>query len=538
MRLRTRTAAHLTLILATLAWGCRPQTPEARAVTGGGPPTPPAAAVTGQGTLLLLADVRGVLKPCGCTVDLQKGGFDRLTPVLAAERERNPGALVVHAGPLFFPDAAVEPEKAAQRARQAEVLAELVARAGFDVAGAAAVDHAAAAGKLGELAQAAKVQLTAANLALGQESEVVVERVGDLRVGLFALAAAELPGAAGVQEPEAAARAAVAALRGRADVVVLLSELGLRATKRLVRRVPGVHFAVAGGLGEHPVFSDEAELVGSTRVMQFHREGRFVGRLTLRVEAGSTDFADASAPSEADLASLDARIAGLAASLTRWRAEREPGDREVRSAEHHLEALRGERSRLGALRGEAPPGRSSFSLHVTPLNWDLPQDPAIEEVMSAFDAELQRIVLANAGTVPEAAPGEATYVGVGECLDCHEEVQAFWDRDRHRGAWETLVEAGKTFDADCVSCHVTGYGRPGGSLLGAVDGREDVQCEACHGPGSLHSLDSDVPMPISAPAADTCEGCHNAHHSPEFSFPVWSEKLIVPGHGEPLAKTP
>jgi hypothetical protein len=498
----------------------------------------PARTTTGEATLLLMADIRGVLRPCGCTVDLQKGGFDRLKPFLDGARAEHEGARLLHAGPLFF-EASVTPiEKRAQRERQSAVTAELVARVGVDVAGLTAVDSRASDGHLDALTVASKVAFTAANLEGGGATRTRRIRAGGLEIGIFALASPEEadPKSLVVSDPRAAAKAAVAELQGKTDLVVLLSALGLRETKRLVRAVDGIDFAVVGGLGEYPVLSDEAELVGSTRVMQFHREGRFVGRLTVRMVDGERKFVDASAPSATEIKALDGRISKLAASLESWAKTRGAEDRDVRSARHHVASLRSERDRLVATTGTAPADKSSFSFRATPLGWDLPQDPDLLALMEAFDRELKEINLAHAKPLPEAKPGQAVYVGVAACIECHEETETFWKNDRHAHAWETLVEQNKTFDAECVSCHVTGYGQAGGSTLGKTDEREDVQCEACHGPGSLHAeSDGEVDMGTLEPDEATCAVCHNSHHSPKFDFETWKKRLLVPGHGLPLA---
>lgn len=550
---RALNAIAVSITVAAALVACQNRAPQPRPVERapaaqpepGGSPALVVPAAVREGTLLLMADIRGVLRPCGCTLELQKGGFDRLTPFIEAERSQYPGVRLLHAGPLFFEEATVESHKAAQRARQAEVAADLMRAIDFAVAGATGVDVAASHGKLVELAQRAKVRLTAANLKLnegaGAVAPWVVEEVGSLRVGVFALASqedAELVKAyATVDDPVAAARRAVEALRGKSDVVILLSALGLRETKRLVRAVAGIDFAVVGGLGEHPVVSDEAELVegagGATRVMQFHREGRYVGRLSVRVVGGSTDFVDASAPSQAELVALDGRIAQLNKALDSWAKTRDEADKDVRSARHHLASLQTERERLGSRAADAPTNKSTFSFRSTPIAWDLPQNPDALTLMDAFDEELARINLEHAGTLPEAAPGQAIYVGVDRCLECHEEVKPFWDADQHHQAWKTLVDQKKTFDAECVSCHVTGYGKAGGSILGKTAGREDVQCEACHGPGSKHAESEDVADIEAHPKEGVCMGCHNSHHSPSFEFARYKPKLMVPGHGKP-----
>jgi len=537
----TRTAfVSLSALLWSLS-ACPSQAPEARSP---GVPVAPSAErppATGEATLLLMADIRGVLRPCGCTVELQRGGFDRLGPYLDNERARYPDARLLHAGPAFFEDAIVADNKQAQRDRQIEVAADLLGRMGVDTAGATAVDAAAAGERLPALVERARLRITAANLELASGPGVSpweVREIGGLRIGIFALAdpshRAALGGAGAVAEPVAAATRAVAALRGEADVLVLLSALGLRETNRLVRRVPGIHFAVVGGMADAPSVVEEAELVGETRVMQFHREGRYIGRLTVRVIEGRTDFVDASQVSEAELAELDERIARLEESLRRWAATEDASWREVRSAEHHLAALKTQRDARATRRAVPPPGKSSFSFTLTPLNWDLPQDPDILAIMDAFDEELARINVAAAGSLPEPKPGEAVYVGIDTCFGCHAETRHFWEQDRHAEAWDTLERLRKTFDAECISCHVTGYNQAGGSLVGQTAGRENVQCEACHGPGSIHSETGDPADIVLAPPVDVCTSCHNEHHSPTFVDATYRPKLLVPGHGLPL----
>lgn len=542
----------IALALLTLA-AC--SSPSPTLTTNPTPPAVDAAPVAvarpparGEATVFLMADIRGVLRPCGCTVDLQKGGFDRLIPFLAEERKRYPEASVLHAGPLFYEAAEPDANKKAQLARQAEVTADLVAQTRIDVAAATPADEAASGGKLMELAARAKVQVTAANLTLPGETLTprVVREVGGIRLGIFALAAPDeakaLPQGVVVADPEAAAASAVAALRKESDVVILLSDLGLRETKRLVRKIDGIDFAVAGGMGEHPSVADEAETVGRTRVLQFHREGRYLGRLTIRLvgqEApggGPGDLVDASAVSDGELAAFDERIKKLEAALVELGKTKAPTDLAVRSAEHHLASVKEERQRLSQRKVVVPSDRPSFSFTQTALDWDLPQDAGAVAIMKAFDDELAKINVANAGTLPEPKPGEQVYVGTEACLECHEETREFWKGTPHSQAWKTLVDDNKTFDVGCVSCHVTGYGKAGGSLVGHTAGREDVQCEACHGPGSEHAKEGDKTLTVRSPTEDTCTGCHNHHHSPKFAFGSYREQLLVPGHGKPKAK--
>lgn len=110
---------------------------------------------------------------------------------------------------------------------------------------------------------------------------------------------------------------------------------------------------------------------------------------------------------------------------------------------------------------------------------------------------------------------DASYTGADSCKKCHFKQFNGWKKTKMAKAFDSLkpgnaAEAKKKFnldekkdytkDAKCVECHVTGYGKPGGYPK-IVEGTawtadetkraptmENVQCEACHGPGSLTNV--------------------------------------------------
>jgi hypothetical protein len=140
-----------------------------------------------------------------------------------------------------------------------------------------------------------------------------------------------------------------------------------------------------------------------------------------------------------------------------------------------------------------------------------------------------------ASRVPKpAAKGEPSYVGIEMCTSCHDEPRKVWDATRHAHAYETLSKQFKEYNLDCVSCHVTGYDRPGGSTVTHVDNLKDVQCEVCHGPGSLHMAKPEkVKMPVPKPEADTCLACHHPPHVHVFDAKAKMAEILGPGHGKP-----
>jgi hypothetical protein len=134
-----------------------------------------------------------------------------------------------------------------------------------------------------------------------------------------------------------------------------------------------------------------------------------------------------------------------------------------------------------------------------------------------------------------AEPGRAHFSGDASCVRCHKAAARFCKRTAHAHAWKTLQAVGKTGHGDCVSCHVTGYGEVGGSSLGFSKGLENVQCEACHGPGSIHvekrGLEKPLALRTGTPES-VCARCHNEKHSDTFQYQAYLRDIIGPGHGE------
>jgi hypothetical protein len=126
--------------------------------------------------------------------------------------------------------------------------------------------------------------------------------------------------------------------------------------------------------------------------------------------------------------------------------------------------------------------------------------------------------------------GEApspTYVGAAACAPCHREQVADWEKSAHARAWASLEADGKTNDAECVSCHVTGPLAEGDAPAAERAVHKNVQCEVCHGPGSVHVrlnfiLTRDGPRPTinlhEGRYEPICLRCHDKKHSLDFRF--------------------
>lgn len=138
-------------------------------------------------------------------------------------------------------------------------------------------------------------------------------------------------------------------------------------------------------------------------------------------------------------------------------------------------------------------------------------------------------------TSQEKEVDKLEFVGAQKCKMCHNltkfgKFHDDWAQTKHAKAIEVLNDEEKK-NPDCLKCHTTGYGKPGGFVsLEKTEALANVQCEMCHGPGEVHiksKRGKEVLPHAWEPEEKTCKVCHN----PES--PTWKEdRYVDPETGE------
>jgi Cytochrome c554 and c-prime len=140
----------------------------------------------------------------------------------------------------------------------------------------------------------------------------------------------------------------------------------------------------------------------------------------------------------------------------------------------------------------------------------------------------------------DGAPG-ATFVGAENCKFCHMNTFNKWMTTKHSQAYVALEHDPKPnviYDADCVTCHTTGFEyNSGWKSPAATPYLKGNQCENCHGPASKHCEEPDnkdyrAPMHLTAEQADKnrlCLRCHDEDNSPHFDFPKYYPQILHKG---------
>ncbi|MDG1894325.1 MAG: multiheme c-type cytochrome [Fuerstiella sp.] len=184
-------------------------------------------------------------------------------------------------------------------------------------------------------------------------------------------------------------------------------------------------------------------------------------------------------------------------------------------------------------------------------------------LMQVYQQRLESEEIALTDAVGAPHPSGATFVGADTCGTCHENAMDIWketghahaleslDPDNNRDGHERLNGVKRTYDPECLACHVTGwdpheYIRFQSGFLNkkfAADDDEKMlhklmagtQCENCHGPGSRHielveaddlaAAAQEVRVTLEQARKNVCEKCHDLDNSPDFDFEEYWERV-------------
>lgn len=403
-------------------------------------------------TVISVSDLKGKTSPCGCSIP--KGGFGRMASFVDSVRARGGPLLLVDAGGSF-PDVP-------GRSDLPPFVLSAYSRLGLDAMGVAPRDLQFGLAFLRAETRAANTPITCANLyerGTGRTAfpaSRLIERDG-VKVGVFALFGERLDlgparDSLELRDPENVAPTIVRELRAKgAQVIVLLAQLGRVGGEDLVNVVPGIDVVVLGH--DIPVFHD-GRRVQESIVVHGGDQGQHLGVTTVALDAAGRVTAR-----DAVVRELGPTVATQAAMQDRVRV----------FEDEYNERMRVEQRREQAL-ADADPD----------------QDP-VEH-----------------------------FVGGQICARCHEPEAKQWATTAHSLAWETLVREKKDATPECIPCHSVGYRQPGG-FRDAVRTPHlvNVQCENCHGMGTLHGPEWYAKNRV---GEAVCRSCHNAERDPGFDY--------------------
>lgn len=502
-------------------------------------PAPPPAPARPSLRVYYLVDLDGYLEPCGCN-QRPLGGIDRVARVMENERAEAPRAVLVASGNLFFSEPRLEERMIYQERAKADALTQILPTLHLAAFAPGPADFAMGPEAWGRLSRAVHAPALAANAGMRAAELITLDggvKVAVVGVSDFHTAGGEAgAGAPESTDPVEAARTAVANARTQgATTVVVLASTPRRVARSIASSVDGVDFVIAAR--EEANTPSVPERIGRAHLLTAPNQGKFLGVLDLYLRGDGT-FQDASeASAQAGRTRLDARIAELRERLTMWEHDPAADQGAVASQRRRLADLERQRAELAT--PQIPAQGRFFRARSVEVSPDVPKLPTVQELIAAYFRnvnEHNRVEYASL-RAPPAVPGRASYVGIETCRDCHEEAYDVWAGTPHSHAYRTLEEVSKNFNLSCVGCHVTGYRQPGGSEVVQNEGLRDVQCESCHGPGSVHANARPArrrgTIQLRVPAEFCATQCHTPEHSDHFNYTRYLPRILGPGHGRP-----
>jgi 2',3'-cyclic-nucleotide 2'-phosphodiesterase (5'-nucleotidase family) len=165
----------------------------------------------------------------------------------------------------------------------------------------------------------------------------------------------------------------------------------------------------------------------------------------------------------------------------------------------------------------------AIDVGITDFDDKAPEDAEVLARVTKFKADLETFKEAKRAAYPRINGSEKEqFVGDRTCFNCHEAAWQSYASSAHRRAYASLRGDGQSSEPDCLVCHTTGYQwkngysdeRPNNSLV-------NVQCEACHGYGTMHARDGKWRLEARA----SCTTCHDKANSPNFDYATYWEKI-------------
>ncbi len=485
-------------------------------------------------------EVSGFVEPCGCTTT-PLGGVQRLATVVERGRADR---IVVDAGNLLFPSSGVDDVTREQHVLKARVLARVYRQLGAVALNLAESDLTQGGDFLKELQREGAVPFVSANVRPVNGGAAVarsfLRNVGGIKIGITGAATPEKlsahQDAVTVIEYAPAVRGEVKVLRDRgAEIVVVLAHIGEAGARELARAVPDIDVIIRapGTPIEHDPKAPAR--VGDVIIAEAGSQGQHVGRMTIMLgESPPTRplYLDDGGDRELKRRRLvERKIKAYSMEVEAWGAD------PAKAA-----AVKGRKAQIESLQKEldqpvaemSAPSKPHIRIDLVRLTTDIEANEEMTKLLEGYYAQL---VAMNAekgdpGRCVAKDPKAAIYVGTERCVECHEDEYTFWKKTKHATAWATLEHQNKHFDLTCIGCHTVGYQKPGGFCrLKDVSGREDVGCENCHGPGSIHAKDQDASSIILKAPESTCTAqCHVPEHSDAFRYEKYLKEITGPGH--------
>ncbi|WP_240414092.1 5'-nucleotidase C-terminal domain-containing protein [Paenibacillus periandrae] len=228
-------------------------------------------------------------------------GYAKLSTLLKQIKAANPNTLMIDAGDTFH-------GQTIANLVRGESIVKIMNLIGYDVMTAGNHDFNYGSTRLVELAKQANFPVLGANVKKTDGSRLLgtnlIKEVNGVKIGIFGLTTPETAykthpnNVEGIifADPVLEAKAQVAELRSKVDIIIAISHLGVDTTsidtsKKVAEQVPGIDVIIDGH--SHTVL-EKGMMVGSVLIAQTGEYGKNIGKIQLSIEGGKLTSKNAS----------------------------------------------------------------------------------------------------------------------------------------------------------------------------------------------------------------------------------------------------
>lgn len=429
------------------------------------------------------------------------GGLSRRATVIEQRSE----SIVVDVGGSLLAPGALRDEGAPQNRIKARLIAESLGASRLDVMTLASTDWELGPETVLSWTKELDLPVIAANLKCGDTAPFPAYKIvesGGKRLGFVGITGGQIDGCV-LYNAVTSVEEAITAM-GEVDIRILM----LPKPMRTVTGLSGVDLV----LSTHRGTLDDA-LSGQIEAMTLQNRGKTLGRVALTFSGHKGPWLVRGGENER-ISRRDRLTRRMEALRRRVGTANGPEDKErlTRSLTRVEQQVADLQAQLDAQASVDMSQKNVAAFDEIPLDRMVKDHPSTQQRVQAALSKIATEELgAHANTFFErVAVSNSVFLGADGCVGCHPAASKQWLTTGHAKAMTTLMAGGHQADRDCVPCHSTGYGAPGGPQSPAeVRGLRDVQCEACHGPGRDHAKAPKAHPMTRTPNESNCTFCHD-----------------------------
>lgn len=343
-------------------------------------------------------------------------------------------------------------------------------------------------------------------------------------------------------DPMESIKSVLRELDDTADFIILLAHTGLDDAEIIAEHIDGIDLIIAGHLPRGNYY--QPMKVNHTLITQGFDQGKYLVRLDVNIQSPKRPYdlfvTGSGGMGSIEYQNLKLKLEQLDVVEKDFLAKKAEGE----DVDYGLELVKLEREKVEKMIAEMEAvsemdNPNFVTPTLIPLSDEIFDD---EEVLEIGNKYMDRLITIKEELTPDTPDdggngadedtgtdddgtssiwdpdANPTYVGVKKCIACHKTIYSFWLTTRHSRAYATLEEENRQYEPDCIGCHTTGYKKTGGFTdITKAEKYLNVQCEVCHGPGSLHVLNTDSEMKNHYAEKD-CLVCHDGENDDDFDY--------------------